>query len=209
MGAPSLHPGRFAREAVRCLREDGPYVFAQKSAATLGARCLLLLECDLAAWSPPRVPPGPWEALVASRPEISPVDARSARAAGQVCFLALKDGQVVASTWVARDCIRSGWGRIRRPLAAHEAYVFAAHTAAAFRGQGINFALNCHLAEWLRQQGVRRAYRLVLPWNRPALAAHRKGGYDETGYYLSLGLGRFGRSRFFPSSAGTAARGGP
>jgi hypothetical protein len=199
------------REAVRTWRAEGPLAFAQKSAATLGLRCLLLLERDLTA--------GPLTgtsrvscairtldattlaAYLDTRPEVGRADAEQNLARGNVCYLALLDGAVAASSWVSRDRIYSAWGRIRRPLGPDEAYTFGAHTALASRGRGLNFALNCHLEDELRRAGARRAFRCVVPWNAPGRAAHRKAEYVEIGRFVSLGIGPLGGSRFFATGS--------
>ena len=202
-------------EAVSTLRKQGPRIFVAKTAAALGVRRLLLLEADLeqAPASPPAKLPLEFRLLLsadvdrylASEPEKDRAKAERELAAGHSCFLALLDGQVTASTWMARDFVSSSWGKVRRPLGRDEAYVFGAHTAKAFRGRGFNHALTGYLIDCLRGQGVRRAYRLVVPWNGPARAAHRKSGFAEQGQYLSLSVGPFGRSLFVPSTAGARA----
>lgn len=197
--------------AFSALREQGLRVFAEKAAATVGLRRILLLEADLALSPPP--PPArvaldfgmlcaaEVELFLASQPEIDGPTAVRKLLRGCVCALALHQGQVVASAWVARDTVSSGWAHIRRELAADEAYVFASHTAVAFRGRGIGPALHGYLADGLRQQGVRRVYRLVLPWNAAALKSARKAGFSPCGQYLSLGLGRWGTSRLLATSS--------
>lgn len=202
LGTPAV-----LREAVRTWRAEGALAFAQKSAATLGLRCLLLLERDLTA--------GPLAggarvscairtldattlaAYLDTQPEVGRAAAEQNLARGNVCYLALVDGAVAASSWVSRDRLYSAWGRIHRPLGPDEAYIFGAHTAPAARGRGLNFALNCHLEDELRRAGVRRAFRCVLPWNAPARAAHRKAEYIEIGRFFSLGIGPLAGSRFF------------
>jgi L-amino acid N-acyltransferase YncA len=196
--------------ALSTLRTQGPLVFAEKAATAAGWRRLLLLAADLAETPmarPAKVPvdirflaPPELELFLASEPEMEGSYAEKKLAGGYLCLVAMHAGKVAGSTWVSRDAIASDWGRVRRALAPDEAYVAAAHTAAAYRGQGVNFALNAHLLAWLRAQGVRRAYRLTLPWNEPALAAHRKAGFRVCGQFVSLGYGRFGPSWFFPTS---------
>jgi ribosomal protein S18 acetylase RimI-like enzyme len=214
-----LQPRATLREAVRTLRADGPMVFAQKSAAAFGLRCLLLLERDLTntqMTGPGRVScafrtldASTLTAYLATEPELGRADAEHNLAAGHACHLALVDGTAVASSWVSRDFIYSAWGRVRQPLAPDQAYIFGAHTAPAFRGRGINFALNCHLESELRKAGIRRAFRCVVPWNVPARAAHGKAGYVETGRFVSLGIGPLAGSRFFathPTAASSSVR---
>jgi hypothetical protein len=194
------------------LRSQGPLVFAERVASKAGWHRLLLLVADLErtpAARPARVPidirclqPSELELLLASQPELDRAFAEDRFAAGHRCVAALHEGKLAGSTWVARDALVSGWGRVRRALAQDEAYLFAAHTVTAYRGQGVNFALNAHISAWLRDQKVRRAYRMTVPWNGPALDAHRKAGYRVCGQFVSLGYGRFGRSLFIPRPAG-------
>jgi L-amino acid N-acyltransferase YncA len=198
--------GGFLSRAASTLREQGPRAFAEKVAATLGLHRLLFLESDLTLASTPPQAKLPLEfrtldatnvdLLMQSQPGFTKSFAERELAQGHVCVAALHEGQVVASVWVARDFLSSGWGKVRRRLATDEAYVYAVHTIPRLRGQGVNFALSCRLATWLCAAGVKRAYRLVLPWNQTARAAHRKAGFRERGQFVSLSFGRWGRSVF-------------
>ena len=202
--------------ALSTLREQGLRVFAEKAAATVGLRRMLLLEADLALSPPPprakvalafgMLCAADVELFLVSQPEIDGPTAVRKLSQGCVCALALHQGHVAASAWVARDTVSSGWAHIRRNLAADEAYNFACHTAVAFRGKGIGPALHGYLANSLRQQGVRRVYRLVLPWNAPSLRSSSKAGFSPCGQYLSLGFGRLETSRFLASGTGSGTR---
>jgi GNAT superfamily N-acetyltransferase len=196
--------------ALSTLRTQGPLVFAEKAATAAGWRRMFLLTADPAEAPlarPAKVPvdirflhPSELGLVLASQPALERPWAETRLFEGKQCLVALHDGKVAGSCWVARDAIFSDWAWVRQPLAHDEAYVFAAHTAAAYRGQGVNFALNAHLSAWLRDQGVRHSYRLTLPWNVPALAAHRKAGFRVCGQFVALGHGRFGRSLFLAAS---------
>jgi len=203
-------PGAVLSQAVSVLRTQGPLVLVEKTAFAAGWRRLLVLALELAEAPLPRpaklpldirlLQPSELDLLLESEPDVDRPYAEAKLAAGQLCLVALHAGRVAGSTWVARDALVSDWARVRRTLAQDEAYVSGAHTATAYRGQGVNLALNAHLAAWLRDQGVRRAYRMTLPWNAPALAAHRKAGYRVCGQFVSLGYGRFGRTLFIAAS---------
>jgi ribosomal protein S18 acetylase RimI-like enzyme len=212
--SPHQNPS-FFEKAVSSLRREGPRVFAQKAAAKCGLRRLILLECDLAQMPPSTAPSLPLEFrllrssevddYLASEPEMDRAQTEKELATGGVCVLALSQGQIAGSMWVARDRMSLSWGHVRRDLARDEAYLFGAHTATAFRRRGINNALSHHLTNWLGETGVRRLYRMVFPWNLPALAAHRKAGFHACGQFVSIGIGRFRRGLFIPMRGGQRA----
>jgi GNAT superfamily N-acetyltransferase len=197
--------------ALSTLRTQGPLVFAEKAATAAGWHRLLLLAADLAETPmarPAKVPidirflhPSELQLLLGSRPHLERSFAESHLALGHACLVALHAGKVVGNSWVARDAVVADWVGARRPLARDEAFVFSVHTAAAYRRQGVNFALNAHLHAWLRDQGVRRVFCVTLPWNATALAAHRRSGYHVCGHLVSLGCGRFRRGLFLAATS--------
>jgi len=201
----------FLAAAAATFRQEGAEVFAQKTAASLGLRRIYLLAADTAAMpttSEAQIPldlrwlrPTELELLFASQPEIRRSRAERDLAAGRLCLVALHEGKIVGSSFIARDAITSVWARVNRPLAKDEAYVYAAHTVPALRSRGINSALNARLAVLLRETGVRRTFRLVLPWNHAALTSSHKSGFMLYGEFLSVGLGGWSRTWLIPRTA--------
>ncbi len=113
---------------------------------------------------------------------------------GDLC-LAVEDGnQIVAFTWCNLTwCDFSGY---RFRLADDEAYLYDAHTAAAYRGMGVAPFIRYRLYEELARVGRLRLYSFTERFNRAAIRFKQKlnSRIVDSGLYIQL-FGRWSVSR--------------
>ena len=112
---------------------------------------------------------------------------------GQLCY-AIKDGdRIVAKMWCDLDEIN--FVPMRRPLADNEAYLYAAFTDDAVRGQNLAPLMREHCYAALRARGRDVFWSYSDFFNAPARRFKEKLGAVETamGIYVSL-FGRLGRT---------------
>lgn len=125
---------------------------------------------------------------------------------GQLCY-AVKDGaRIVAKMWC--DLAEINFVPMRRPLAANEAYLYAAFTDPDVRGQNLAPLMREHCYAALRARGRDVFWSYSDYYNAPARRFKEKLGAAETavGIYISL-WGRLGRSFMLRQSpVETAAR---
>lgn len=112
---------------------------------------------------------------------------------GQLCY-AVKDGErIVAKMWC--DLAEVNFVPMRRPLAANEAYLYAAFTDPDVRGQNLAPLMREHCYAALRARGRDVFWSYSDFFNAPARRFKEKLGAVETafGIYVSL-FGRLGRT---------------
>ncbi len=106
-------------------------------------------------------------------------------AMGRVCFIALKDSEVVSYTWGTFD---TSWDLdyIELPLPTGTAYYYGSFTASDHRRQGLLTALTGLQDQHFRAMGARHAIGLVERHNKPSLAMWRSFGSRQMGTFTHL-----------------------
>jgi GNAT superfamily N-acetyltransferase len=180
-------------------RNEGPRSFWFKLCAALGYSRLLVLERSLAdpiAEFEPRLPvslqelaDGDLDDYQAAHPNTPRASILERRRAGDACVVARHDGVIVATCWAAtrRMCVGDVGGDVTLP--AGDVYLYDAFTVPAHRGAGVAKALCLYQLRRLRAAGLRRATRMTLPWNEPALRLHTSCGFRVVAVRGRLALG--------------------
>lgn len=180
-------------------RNEGPRSFWFKLCAGLGCYRLLVLERPLAEPIPefePRLPVGlqvvaddALDDYLAARPGTPCALVLDRWRAGDTCFVARHDGVVVATCWAATRRARAAYVGWDVDLPDGDVYLYDAYTAPAHRGAGVAKALCLYQLRHLRAAGLRRATRMTLPWNQPALRLHTSCGFRVVGVRGRIALG--------------------
>lgn len=103
---------------------------------------------------------------------------------GDRCFVARKDGEIVAFTWVTRKP-RYGWAvQSEIPIEENQIYRYNSRVAPYYRRQGIFLNMVHHLEKVLMEEGMRSFRIAIFPDNDAAIRANKKDGFVETGYIL-------------------------
>jgi GNAT superfamily N-acetyltransferase len=106
--------------------------------------------------------------------------------AGNLCF-GLRDGaQLVAKMWC--DLTYLNHDPIRRRLAPHEGYLFAAYTNPAYRGHDLAPRLRLVCYEELKKVGRTSLISHTVYWNSASRRFKAKLGAVEEALYLHIGL---------------------
>lgn len=186
------------KRAVELLREDGTRALVTGILGELGYRRLLLYESELGAAPPPaQSVPGVefgWldDSLLAEYEKLRPRGSGHAAArfrAGDRCFGTWLEGELVAVRWVALGEAHIEYLDLRLPLGPEEVYRYDSFTSPKHRRRGLSSASQARLSEKLREEGIERIVRAVLPENRAAVAEAAKTGFRRVGRagYLRLG----------------------
>jgi glycosyltransferase involved in cell wall biosynthesis/ribosomal protein S18 acetylase RimI-like enzyme len=106
---------------------------------------------------------------------------RQLRSPHDACFIAERDGAVLAQQWVAvgpcpHDVAPLPWPAQLRP---DEAYFYATRAMKAVRGQGLAPALCAEALRWLDERGVRVVYTLVRERNAASIRMLQKVGFSQ------------------------------
>ncbi len=112
---------------------------------------------------------------------------------GQLCYAVKDGGRIVAKMWC--DLAEINFAPMRRPLAAHEAYLYAAFTDPDVRGQNLAPLMREHCYAALRARGRDVFWSYSDFFNAPARRFKAKLGAVEAalGIYVSF-FGRLGRT---------------
>lgn len=202
--ARSAYPtGHAARRALATLREEGLRSFWFKLLARCGYRRLLLLERSLDTPVPELVPRLPVDIALltedeadeyrAFRPEMLRRDAIERLRSGQRCFVARRDGRIVAGVWSAFEPLWLSFLGAEIGMAPGDAHIYDKFVLPAYRGQEISNALRMHCLRHLQRSGYRRAIVAVLPENASSLRDIVKGGYRPYGIVARIRIGSWQR----------------
>jgi GNAT superfamily N-acetyltransferase len=108
--------------------------------------------------------------------------------AGQLCFIAEKDGKIVNYTWIS---FHEGYVlELERKILIDpdSAYGYDEYTDPEYRGMGILPTVLANASEHLFQNGIKRLYELVSSSNFPSLRSHQKTGARKIGKVTLLRL---------------------
>lgn len=126
------------------------------------------------------------------RPAADSHEIRRRLQAGEWCFVARCEGQLVHACWAAAGRAWIEYLAREIQLAPDQVYSFESLTAPGWRGQNIAGARSAYMARFLLAAGYRRMIAVVVPENKPALRAVEKVGYRPFGVmgYIKLGKWR-------------------
>ena len=101
--------------------------------------------------------------------------------AGDLCFIAEKNGKIVSYAWV---CFREGYvAELERKIRvnSNSAYGYDEYTDPDYRGKGILPTVLLSVSDYLFRNGIKEIYELVAFNNFPSLRSHRKIGAQGIG----------------------------
>jgi len=200
----SVYPtGNVVRRALLTLRGEGVRSFWFKLLGQLGYRRLLVLDQPLDRAVPQFSPTLPvaiaqltgdeLDDYLAFRPDTRRADALARLAAGQICFVARRDGRIVAADWIATQPIRLSYLDCVLDMAPGDVCIYDKFILPSCRGHGISNALRTHHLRQLWRDGHRRVVVAVLPENASSLRDILKGGYRPCGIIGRIKVGRWQR----------------
>jgi len=204
---PSLR--RRLREARAALRDGGPRAVFVKSLQELRVyRRLGLFEVPLEPRPPRAEPtaagirvralsesPDDLAAYAALRPDAPPGEALDRLRRGDRCFVAVLDGHVVSSVWVATCVARIDYLGCELELGPESAYAYDGYTLPGLRGLDVGSWRTELMKAELRTQGCRRLLSLQLAENRSQDRRSTRRGYRPLGVVGWYGIGSW--RRFF------------
>jgi GNAT superfamily N-acetyltransferase len=200
----SAYPkGNALRRALTTLRVEGVGSVWFKVLGQLGYRRLMLLERTLdqavADFSPnlpvevTQLAERELDDYVAFRPETRRRDAIDRLRSGQMCFVACRDGRIVAAGWIAVQPTWLPYVGCAIDMAPGDVHSYDKFALPAFRGYGISNALRMHQLRHLRRAGYRRVIATVVPENASSLRDILKGGYRPCGMIGRIKIGPWQR----------------
>lgn len=104
-------------------------------------------------------------------------------AAGDACFIALHQGEMIYSRWVVRRPVMEGTLGVRVVPGPDEGYFHDANTDPRFRGLGLHGVVTAHAMCWLRGEGAAFATGIVLRNNLPARRVIARLGFETRARY--------------------------
>ena len=119
------------------------------------------------------------DGMVRSSPYHDPETLRARLRAGNKCFVARIDGNIVGFNWLAFGAVRDEYYAIR--LEARDAYCMDARTEEAYRGHAIHTELLYRMLAHARDMGFRHAYTRVSAMNISSWKTHLRLGWQEIG----------------------------
>jgi GNAT superfamily N-acetyltransferase len=141
-------------------------------------RRLILYERDLAVRVPidPDTPSASLGVLATSdlehyarlRPDAPPGDAARRLARGERCFVARRDGDLVAMRWLSTERADIEYLGLSFPLGPGLTYAYDGFTDPEARGSGFATLSGAHMGDQLRREGYRAVLSTMLPENELA-----------------------------------------
>lgn len=205
--------GPVLRRALVTLRDEGLRSFWFKLLARCGYRRLLLLERPLDLPVPDFAPRLAVELSSlalddvddyrAFRPDAAAHDIVDRLRSGHLCFVARRDGRIVAGTWIAAEPVWSAFLGDWIDVAPGAAHIYDKYTHPDYRGQGIANAVRSFHLRHLQRLGFRRATGAVLPENVSSLRDDYRGGFRACGVLASIGIGPWRRVLVMRARAGS------
>lgn len=190
------------------LRDAGPRALAVK---TLQELCLYrrlgLFEVPIEP-DPPRVESAPagtivvrelaaarddLEAYAALRPDASRDETRARLRRGDRCFVALLDGRLVSSVWLATGVVPIAYLECDLEIGPDEAYAYDAFTLPGLRGLDVGTWRTELMKEQARAAGRRRVLSLQLAENASQRRRSVRRGYRPLGVVGWYGIGPWRR----------------
>lgn len=185
------------------LRDEGPRALAVKMLQELRLyRRLVLFEVPIEPDPPRAEAPScgiavrelaasrdDLDAWAALRPDLSRDEARVRLARGDRCFVALIDGRLVSSVWLATGSVPVAYLGCDLELGPEAAYAYDAFTVPGLRGLDVGTWRTELMKDEARAAGYRRVLSLQLPEN---LSQHRRSvrrGYRRLGVVGWYGIG--------------------
>jgi ribosomal protein S18 acetylase RimI-like enzyme len=178
---------RIIMRGIAVLREEGIRSFWFKALGELGYRRLLLFQRFLdqpIQRIMPRIPlttellrEHDINAYLAFRPDSSRSTILQRFGAGERCFVARYDGQIVCANWAVTEQAWIPYLEREIPMQPGDVYVYDSFTAPAFRNRNIAPALAVEILKYFRGAGYRRMMMVMLPENRANRRARAKTGY--------------------------------
>lgn len=189
------------------LRDEGPRALAVKTLQELRLyRRLGLFEVPLEP-DPPRAEPASrgiaarelaatredLDAYAALRPDVARDETLTRLRRGDRCFVALLDGRLVSSVWVATGVVPVAYLGCDLELGPDEAYAFDAFTLPGLRGLDVGTWRTELMKEQVRTAGRRRMLSLQLPENASQRRRSVRRGYRPLGVVGWYGIGPWRR----------------
>jgi GNAT superfamily N-acetyltransferase len=106
--------------------------------------------------------------------------------AGDLCFVAEKNGYPVNYIWVSLNPTPINEIRRKILVAPRSAYAYDGYTFPQYRGFGVHSAALAKAADLVFKNGVEILYSALLSNNIPSLRAHEKAGYRKMGQVTLL-----------------------
>jgi L-amino acid N-acyltransferase YncA len=174
--------------AIRVLRDEGLRSFWFKLLAEVGYRRVLLLERPLEKPIPDVKPGVPVtidllkgtevDEYLAFRTEVDPSIVEGWLDAGNQCFVARYEGQIVSASWAAVHwAVWIYYLACEIRLERDEVYVYGSFTSPDFRGKSISPAIRAEMMRRFRAVGYRRMVLWIEPENKSSLRTVWKVGF--------------------------------
>lgn len=114
-------------------------------------------------------------------------------AAGNRCFAAWHEREIVYAAWLATGRAHVSYLGGDLVLDPGDIYHFDSYTLPAFRQRGVAKAVYAHVLRWCRDEGYRRSIRLVAVENTAALRVTQALGCQSVGIYGCVRVGPWQR----------------
>ena len=211
--ARSAYPtGNVIRRALLTLRNEGLKSFWFKLLGECGYRRLLLVErpldCPVADFTPDlpvdvaMLAQDEVDDYLVFRPGTTRREIAGRLRSGDMCFVARREGRIVAAAWVATHPVWVPFLGCRIDVTPDEAHIYDKFTLPAYRGHGIANAVRTYHLKHLRRAGLLRATGAVLPENVSSLRDDTKGGFRVYGVLGRIKLGPWQRVFLMPPPRG-------
>ena len=110
-------------------------------------------------------------------------------AAGDECFVARRNGEVIAMSWGSRGKRWIAYLQEHWHTANDEVFIYDGYTDPASRGQGVSPALATYILAYYRDLGLRRTVGVLVPENAANIRARAKVGWRACATRRRLRLG--------------------
>jgi GNAT superfamily N-acetyltransferase len=200
---PDPCAGNVFWRALRVLRDEGWTSFYFKLLAEIGYRRMVIVEHRLDDPIPEFTPrlqvrndvlkPSELDAYLAFRPDSERREIIDRLEAGDRCFVAWREGEIVSACWAATRPVRIQFLDCDSEFARGDAYIYDKFTAPAHRGQRLGNAVRVHQLRDLRAAGFCRAVGAIVPENRVSMHESVSNGFRPVGMIRRIKIGRWQR----------------